>query len=433
MISVESNRKITFIGLLMWFIAALFFLDEFFLRVFMGTIAKSIMSDFKLNAQMFSLMCASYYITYSIMQIPVGFLIDKLGVKKILSFACLICGTGVFLFAFTQNFYIGFFSRLLIGFGSSFAFVSLLVISLNWFPVKYFGFFSGFSQFLGGVGPFLAGAPLAILLAIVNNNWRLVLIYIGIFTISLAVIILIFLKDKPKNALNKVVFISKNISGKNALLLLLKNRQVIFIILTAGIGYVSIPILGAYWGVTFLEIKGLSKTAASTIVSFIWIGYAVGCPIIGKFSDLIKRRKPFLTYGLFSGIISTSLLLLFNFENVYLLSFIFFLIGISGSSLTVTFPLVTEQSGQELKGIAMGLNNTVVMGMGAIIPPICTLLIQHSAKIHSTTNVLNYMQNDFTKGLSLMPFLFLLALLISLFGIDETFCRSKTDIYKISI
>jgi MFS family permease len=433
MIDIEENNKITVIGLLMWFMAALFFFDEFFLRVFVGTIAKNIMSDFKLNAQMFSFMGAAYYLSYSIMQIPVGFLVDRFGVKKSLSFACIICAVGVFIFSFTQNFYVGVFSRLLIGLGSSFGFVSLLILALNWFPVKYFGFFSGFSQFLGGVGPFLAGAPLVILLAVVNNNWRLILFFIGIFTILLAILIMLFLKDKPKNVLNKVSFISKQVSVKDVLLKLIKNKQVILIVLTAGIGYVSIPILGAYWGVTFLETKGISKTAASTIVSFIWIGYAIGCPIIGKCSDLIKRRKPFLICGLTLGCISTFALLAIHFINIYYLSFVFFIIGISGSSLTLTFPLVTEHSGQESKGIAMGMNNTVVMGMGAIVPPICTFLIQHSAKNHSTTSVLNYLEKDFLIGLSVMPFLFLLALLIAFLGIDETFCRSKTDIFKISV
>ncbi|WP_235206122.1 MFS transporter [Coxiella burnetii] len=155
-----NKSPISFLGLIIWLIAALFFLYEFFLRTFIGTVAHQIIPDLHLTPESFALIGSAYYIAYAIMQIPVGVLADKFGVKLIMIFAVLVCAVATWLFAQSTGFGFAFFSRFLMGFGSSFAFICLLVIAVTWFPRRYFGFFAGTSQFIGTMGPLLAGGPL---------------------------------------------------------------------------------------------------------------------------------------------------------------------------------------------------------------------------------------------------------------------------------
>ncbi|WP_267256455.1 MFS transporter [Coxiella endosymbiont of Ornithodoros maritimus] len=52
----------------------------------------------------FALICSAYYIAYAIVQILVGVLADKFGVKLIMIFAVLACAVGARIFAQSTGF-----------------------------------------------------------------------------------------------------------------------------------------------------------------------------------------------------------------------------------------------------------------------------------------------------------------------------------------
>lgn len=66
------------------------------------------------------------------------------------------------LFSLTSSLYVAIFARCLMGIGAAFGFLGLLIISTQWFPMKYMGILSGSTQILGTLGPILAGGPLFI-------------------------------------------------------------------------------------------------------------------------------------------------------------------------------------------------------------------------------------------------------------------------------
>jgi MFS family permease len=206
----QLDQKIKAIGIFIWLIAAIFFLYEFFLRTFVGSIAHQLIHDLHLNIEQFTLIGSAYYLAYGLMQIPVGILADKFGVKKVMIFSTLTCALSTFLFAHSHSFVEAVLGRFFMGFGSSFAFICLLVIVSNWFPKRFFGFFAGISQFIGTMGPALAGGPLVSWLVDTHTNWRLALSSIGAFGIVLAVLTLLFVKSKPRGGKDTFLFLSKN-------------------------------------------------------------------------------------------------------------------------------------------------------------------------------------------------------------------------------
>jgi len=60
--------------------------------------------------------------SYNAMQIPVGWLLDRYGVRFCLAGAVLLTTLGVFLFSDAYSFYSAFSARVLMGLGSSFVF-----------------------------------------------------------------------------------------------------------------------------------------------------------------------------------------------------------------------------------------------------------------------------------------------------------------------
>lgn len=82
-----------------WCLAVLFYFYEFVLRVSPGVMVPELMKAFDVTAYGVSIISAFYLYAYAPMQIPVGVLIDKLGLKKLLSSASILCGIGAILFS----------------------------------------------------------------------------------------------------------------------------------------------------------------------------------------------------------------------------------------------------------------------------------------------------------------------------------------------
>jgi len=430
MIKNSKNKKILFFAIFIWILAILFFFYEYFLRVFLGTIASSIILDLKLTAEQFSIICAAYYVIYAIMQPPVGFLVDRFGVRVLLSIAAFVCSLGVFWFGFSHSFFSAVISRMLIGFGASFAFISMLVIALNWFDKKYFAFLSGFAQLLGAVGPLLAGAPLAILLNIMKGNWRAIEFFLGIYGIIVGLLIAIFVRNKPKGKETQLIYLDYKSSFFEKIKTIFQRTQNIWIVLYASLVYVSTPLLAAYWGTSFLQSKGLEKSTAAFVISILWIGYAFGCPIIGKLSDKINKRKPFLILCSILGILSTIFLLFSNIFNIIFLSFSCLVLGFASSGSSLTFAVITENTIKKVHGTALGINNGTIMMLSAFIPSFASSIIQYSLKSHNRSFA-QIEHIDFVSGLSIMPIVFSISLIIAIFLIKETFCRSQVEVLEV--
>lgn len=71
------------------------------------------------------------------MQISAGVLLDRFGSKKVLISATLLCGIGNVIFV-SGGYELDLFGTLLVGLGSSFAFIGVLKLILENFESKYF-------------------------------------------------------------------------------------------------------------------------------------------------------------------------------------------------------------------------------------------------------------------------------------------------------
>lgn len=420
----ERKEKFHFYGIIVWFFAILFYFYEFFLRVLPATISANILHDLDISLSKFAIISSAYYISYSAMQMPVGVLTDRFG-PRILSFiGCIVCSIGVIGFAFSDNFYNIVISRFLIGIGSSFGFISLLVLTFNWFPHKYFGFLGGLSQTLGAIGPLFAGVPVIYMMNVLNNDWRLIFMWVAFFGVILSVCIFIFVRNKPARLVDEIVFVGDKRNLIKDLKILMSIPQVWITMFYSGFIYVSLPMLGAYWGTLYLRSRGFSEEKSSFMVSMIWIGLAIGSPLFGRISDRIKRRKPVLSGLAFFGVFVSLILLFFPIKSEWIISVLLGLVGIAAGGQSLAFALITEYVPSELKATAIGANNTVVMLFAALFPVLSASIMQ----FHQELNY-SFIQSDFTEGLLLMPISYALAGLICLFGTKETFCRQQQDIH----
>ncbi len=138
-----------------WFIVILgatFYCYEYLLRVSPGVMTSHLMSAYNLDAKSYGNLSACYYYIYSPMQLFVGLLMDRFGPRKLLTFACVCCAAGIYLFAATPFLHVAQAGRVLIGLGSAFAFVGVLKLASIWLPANRFALISGIASVLGVVG-----------------------------------------------------------------------------------------------------------------------------------------------------------------------------------------------------------------------------------------------------------------------------------------
>ena len=84
---------------LIWGVAALFYLYELGLRVSPSVMTEDLMVTFNATSTMLGVLVSFYYYAYTILQLPCGIILDKLGPRNLLGLSALLCVIGSVLFA----------------------------------------------------------------------------------------------------------------------------------------------------------------------------------------------------------------------------------------------------------------------------------------------------------------------------------------------
>lgn len=413
------DNKITIKGITTWMICTLFFMYEFLLRTMMGTFQPQLMHDLDLTSVQFALLSTTVFqLIYATMQIPIGVILDQLGIKKTLLIAAILCTIANLGFSLTHNFTIAIMFRMLMGLGSSCGFICLLVATYDWMPRKNSALFIGISQFIATLGPMLAAGPLRSLADSSITNWQQVFFILSLIGGVISILTLLYV-DNNRQQRGKFIILARSSSILINLLHLIKQKRIWFIAIYSAFVYFSIEYLTENEGVAFLVKKGFSSTFSAYMITIAWLGYAIGCPLLGYFSDKIQRRKPFMVACSLMVLTSLMGIIYIPLNNEWLM-ICFALLGMGSGGSIIGFTTMAEQCKENSLAAGLGLNNTMIVLTTALTAP----LIGHVlSRVNANDLLLSNYQNTF-----MIIMLFALgALVIALFGIKETFCKSTCE------
>jgi sugar phosphate permease len=401
-------------------LGAVFYCYEYFLRITPSVMTSELMSAYDLNGSEIGNLTAFYYHAYVPMQIIVGLLMDRFGPRRLLTIACLFCALGTYLFAGNAGLGMAEAGRFLVGFGSAFAFVGALKLATIWLPPNRFALASGIILCLGMIGGMMGDIMLRSLVDAMG--WRTTIYVSAGLGVVLAVVLWAIVRDSsPTHAEHH----TNGVDFKSVLIGLvqtLKNPQ---IWLNAFVGFLLFLSLSAFaelWGIPYLEqAHGFTKTHAAYANSMIFLGWAVGGPVWGWFSDFIKRRCMPITIGSFGAFIMVSLLLYMPGMSLTMICVLLFLFGFFSSVQILVFAICHEASQMKIAGTAIALTNMIVMVGGNVFQPVIgklldaqwTNVLVHGARV--------YPISAYQMSLSVLPISVLLAFIITFF-IRETHC-----------
>ena len=86
-----------------WGLLNLFCIFQFMLQGSVGIMAQSMRQDLNLDAAALGLISSSFYISYVLMQIPVGLIYDRVGIRKTVFYSSFLVALTCLLMAFVKT------------------------------------------------------------------------------------------------------------------------------------------------------------------------------------------------------------------------------------------------------------------------------------------------------------------------------------------
>ena len=410
------------IAVLILIVASLLYVYEFYLRVIPSVITENLMRDLNINAHQLGVISSMFYVSYTFMQIPAGLLVDRFGPRRLLTVATIICAIATMLSGSATNQSTAAISRFLIGFGSSFAYACPLLVAKYWFSSNRFAMIGGCIQALGALGAIIGNEPVAYLTE--NIGWRQTCLKSGILGLLLALVIWLIVRDKPTQP-QRHHHAMQQMKESKRLKVVIQNPQTWFVAIMGFCYWAPMTVFAELWGRTFItQTHGISITQASLMMSWVWVGVALGGPIFGWLSNRINSRKKPIYLSYIIMLLTTYSLIYTPINNSIIIDMGLFFFGFASAAQCVTFGLVSDNNPRNVIGTAIGLNNMAVIAGGIILQPLVSSLLEYFTADHVTNAETVFNLVDFQSAFILMPICTLIGLLTCICLVKETNARS---------
>lgn len=408
---------------LIWSLGAAFFFLEYFARVDPSVIVPQLMTFFHVGAFALGSLSAFFLLPYIAMQLPVGALVDRYGPQRLLTVAAFVCGVGCLLFAVAQQLWVAELARALMGMSAAFAFVGTLKLATIWFHPRQFGLLAGLTQ---GVGMFGAAVGEGLFGFMVEKiGWRFALVLISTSLFVLTILIGVIVRDKRPTLLGHRVRESGQLKVFDGLMMVFRNKYSWRIAIYAGLIYAPTGAFAELWGPSFLHrVYGMSEQLSGLAISVIFLGLAIGGPVIGWISDRVGFRRPILVASAILSLILMSVVLYVPHLPIVLLFVLLFFYGISNMGIALSYAVAGELNPRPIAGISIAFTNMASVLVAAALQPIIGLLLEFRWRglyIHGHPY---YSAVDYQHAMVMLPVALVIACVMAL-SVRETHSQSR--------
>ena len=359
-----THRGLVFLALCFVFIFALFF------RTNTAVIVEDLMADFAIPAASLGLMASAFFYAYGVVQIPIGVLSDRFGVRHTVFYLGLLGVAGCILFALSTGLHMATWGRILMGIGTAGVWVpSLKYLAMNYRPDE-FATMTGVLNAIGSQGLILATLPMAVMVE--GIGWRMSYIIPSLIMLGLIIGLYRLMKSHPSSPQiqaesNMQEKWNKGKQGKKASASpdysFWHHPKFWRFLLWAFLIYGVLFSFQSLWGASYLQENfGTSRELAGTLLMFLSIGGIIGGVVWGLLSERVFRaRRPVLFLGTIGMVGAfTALLLLSSYPGGFVIALIYFVLGFCGFTFLINQGCVKEFFPLEIAGTALGTVSTAM-------------------------------------------------------------------------
>jgi len=260
-----------------FFVFAFGYFISCLLRAITATLSPVLTSEFNLLAADLGLLAGGYFLGFACMQIPLGYLLDKYGPKKIVTSFLLIALIGIISFALAKSFSGLLISRILIGVGVSACLMAPLTGYRIWYAENQQQRANSWMLMVASLGFLSSTLPVQLLLP--SFGWRWIFGGIALLTFLSILLMLLFIPNWNLNK-NRVL---ENSEKTGSLSDVWKNRFFISVIPMGLFNYGGLMAIQTLWaGPWMIRVSGYTPLESATglfwinvtmLISFFLWGY----------------------------------------------------------------------------------------------------------------------------------------------------------------
>lgn len=349
----------------------LFFLSQFY-RVSVAVISTDLIAELNLDPQGLSLISASFFYAFAIMQIPIALYLDRLGPRIVMTVLTLTGGMGALLFALGNSLAPLIAGRALLGIGMACNLMGSLKLISQWFGPLRFATLSAVVVSVGAFGNIAAATPLVLMVDAMG--WRMTFVFFAGINLVFALLFFMVVRDRPKTSIKDLAVAPTSIRSGGIftdIRALFTEKDYWIISLGTFCRYGIFAALQALWaGPYLMNVIGMSPIATGNLLLLMSLGLIIGSPCWGWFADSgICARKPVIVSGLVGMIlILAALAQLDTGSRYFTLIILFFGFGFFSSAGQVMYAHIKERVPVERSGMAMtGVNFFTMTGVAVFL------------------------------------------------------------------
>lgn len=390
-----------------WLILATFYLYQYIPRSSPCVLINEIRHNFHINADEFALMGSMFYYGYGLMQIPLGVIVDRVGIRRTILASILVCILTNIAFGLTDIPLVGYLSRFVFGLGAASAFMCSLKFVHDYLPKHMQGLLIGATLTFGVTGALITGFPLNYLLKQIPD-WRSAFFLIAAVGLILWLFSYRYLPKIRKEPSEP--FLTSILPN---LISIIKTKSVLVYACIAIALFLPLTVMADLWGSAFLMRKyGFSREVASPLLMNIYIGMAFGSITLpylaGKFNILNKLIQLSIV-SLF--ILFAALVYVPDFSQLSL-TILLISIGFFCGAEMLCFAAVLKHTNSKTSGLTIGVVNTLNMLSSAIL--------QHTVGIYLELTWSGELGSNGLKVYSVKEFIEAFSILVIIIGICAT-------------
>ncbi|MFQ5774292.1 MAG: MFS transporter [Kiloniellaceae bacterium] len=375
----------------LWMLASmtlLGILSQFF-RSSNGVIAPNLMEDLSLNAEEIGVVSGSFFYIFTILQIPIGVLLDRYGGRFVISSMMILAMAGSLVFAVAGSLFGLTAGRLLIGIGCAGIMVGSLVICRRWFPPERYTSAMAVLFAFSNAGSLAAAGPLAF--AAAAWGWRGAFVGLAGVAALLTLLFYLVVRDAPPGHpyhRRTPDTLAATIKGLREVWAL---RDVAYILPMVAVGYASvITVLGLWGGPYFYEVHGLGEVERGNLLSLMAIAMIAGTLFYGPLDRRFNTRRGVVTWGALATAAMLVVLVLIPKPSLWLASVLLSLFCFLGAYSLVVMAHGLSLFPERLAGRGVTTLNVGLMGGAAVLQTLTGQLIGWFPDRHGDAGDLAY-------------------------------------------
>lgn len=275
-------------------------LSQFF-RVSNGVIGPEVMRDLHMSPQAMGLAGGAFFIALTVMQIPVGFLLDRAGPRRTVAGLGVLTVAGALLNAGADSATELFVARFVTGVGCAASFMGAVVIAARWFPPRRYTAALGVIFALSNLGTVLGAAPLA--LASATLGWRAAFVVAAALAALVAVAFFVAMRDRPPAAPGAVPESGAPSDFLTGLGEVLRTPGLARVFTMHLFVYASmVTVLGVWAGPYLNDVHGMSALERGNVQTLMAVAQVLGILAVGPLDGIVGSRKQVVAGGVVASV-----------------------------------------------------------------------------------------------------------------------------------